>query len=66
MESVPMSKDEERIAKLADEESLEILWNALYSALEADLSVQGWPGSSKDELENGCNYIEKAIGYVKK
>jgi hypothetical protein len=52
---------EDRIADLATYEKIEVLWNAFYGALEADLSSAGWPGQSHAAFDAGVIYIEKAM-----
>lgn len=56
-----MPNDEDRIEELAQNEDLNILWNALYSALEADLSGLGWPKNSRVILSCASEEIEKLI-----
>lgn len=56
-----MANDAERAEELAANESLEILFSALYSALEADLSGLGWPNGSKISLAQATVQMESLI-----
>lgn len=54
----------ERAQDLAQNEDIEVLHSALYSALEADLSERGWPGDSKLILQVGFEAIEDLEKYI--
>ena len=56
-----MASDEERQQELSTSESLEILWGALYGALEADLSGQGWPDGTQAELEHASDKMDAIV-----
>ena len=49
---------------LAENESLEDLFQALYSALEADLSSKGWPENSQSKLEAAFDLLEDLYNYL--
>lgn len=53
--------EENAIEKLATNESLEVLWGALHSALEADLSGQGWPEGSLKQLEEASEAMDEIV-----
>jgi hypothetical protein len=52
---------EDRAEELAKSEDLDVLWSALYGALEADLSSSGWPNDSQILLENASKSVEDLI-----
>lgn len=52
--------DVKRSNELAENEDLDILWSALYLALEADLSSSGWPKNSRVVL----NIVSDKIGWL--
>lgn len=55
-----------RYEELAESEDLDTLWNALYAALEADLSGFKWPKNSQHRLETVANDIEYLMGIAEK
>jgi len=48
---MPKPTEAERVEELATNESYDVLWGALYAALEADLSSKRWPEDSKKWFE---------------
>lgn len=56
-----MTQAEEIQMQLSTGYSLEVLWGALYGALEADLSGLGWPEGSQEQLEEASNKMDEII-----
>lgn len=53
--------DHPRWEHLAHCEKMDTLFQALYSALEADLSSLSWPGDSQERLEEVFNQLETLV-----
>jgi len=56
----------ERAQQLAENEDLEVLWSALHSALEADLSSKGWRGVGSDNFERVCKRMDRIVTEAEK
>lgn len=53
--------DSQRADALATNESLDVLKSALFQALEADLSGQQWPGTSKAAYAEAETNVDSLI-----
>lgn len=60
-----LQKRETRLENMSDNlaqfEDLDVLWSAVYLALEADLSLLNWPGKSQQQLAYVSGLVEGLI-----